>query len=81
MATDEELISRIQTAKQKVQDRTQARMRLEARMESFQADLEQFKVRLKDQGIDPSKLGELIEDARQDLEAKLTALETALDAS
>lgn len=78
--SDDNLVQRVQAARQNVQQRTQERLRAEASHESLLQDLEAFKLRLRSEGVDPAKLPELIAAAEQDLVTQLTALETALNA-
>ncbi len=78
---DEHLIQRIQQTRQAVENTTRERLRLEARKADFLTELEAFKVSLREQGIEASQLQSLTEEAKQDVENKLTALETALNVS
>lgn len=77
---DDSLVQRVQQARAQVQQRTQERLRAEAALDSLKEELELFKQKLRTEGIDPSKLPELVAAAEQDVVTQLTALETALNA-
>jgi chromosome segregation ATPase len=78
---DSNLIERLTAAKAKVADASDYRIRIEERQNSFREELESYKAQLAEQGIDPSKLDDSIAEAEAELETKLTALETALNAT
>jgi gamma-glutamylcysteine synthetase len=81
METNEELVTRVQLAKSKVEQRRQTRLRTEAKMETLYNELEQLKTRLKALGIDPAELDTLLADQESKFEALLATLEDRLNVS
>jgi len=77
--SNEALVERIQQARSGVEDRRNNRLRLETRKEDFTTQITTFKQSLADKGIAAGELDRLVDEAKQDLEQKLTALETALN--
>jgi predicted nuclease with TOPRIM domain len=80
MAEADELVRRVQELRNHVEARTVERVRLQGQRESFATDLQAYKDRLRDAGIEPSKLDELVDAAKQDLETRLADLETLIHA-
>jgi len=75
----DDLVKRMQDAKQAVELRRTERLRLEAREGEFSANLEKLKAELRERGVEPSQLDDLIAQAEAEVVEKLTALETALN--
>lgn len=75
MEAGSSLIARFQAAQAAVDSAVQDRNRVEARESTFKDELVAFRDRLKQEGIDPANIDQLISEKEAEIEAHLSELE------
>lgn len=76
---DQALIERVTQAQALVEEKRKARERAEARADAFRDRLEEFKQKLREEGLDPAKLDDRIKELEAEIDEDLTKLEQALN--